>query len=174
VRSPLLNINRACQSCHRVAEDELKARVEKIQITNHGLLQRGGKAIVELIDAIVAAKAAGASDEQLHTARQMQRKAQWRLDYIAAENSMGFHAPQEAARILAEAIDYARQGQLATLARGTGATPPPTSDDASKTDTEAPATAPSDPDALNREPPAASTVAPSPLPPVPGVNSAPK
>jgi nitrite reductase (cytochrome c-552) len=26
---------------------------------------------------------------------------------------MGFHAPQEAARILAEAIDYGRQGQLA-------------------------------------------------------------
>lgn len=25
---------------------------------------------------------------------------------------MGFHAPQEAARILGEAIDYARQGQL--------------------------------------------------------------
>jgi nitrite reductase (cytochrome c-552) len=43
----------------------------------------------------------------------MQRKAQWRLDFIAAENSMGFHAPQEAARVLAEAIDYARQGQLA-------------------------------------------------------------
>ncbi|HEY6880691.1 MAG TPA: ammonia-forming cytochrome c nitrite reductase subunit c552 [Polyangiales bacterium] len=31
---------------------------------------------------------------------------------MAAENSMGFHAPQEAARVLAEAIDYARQGQL--------------------------------------------------------------
>ncbi len=42
----------------------------------------------------------------------MQRKAQWRLDFVSAENSMGFHAPQEAARILAEAIDYARQGQL--------------------------------------------------------------
>jgi nitrite reductase (cytochrome c-552) len=25
---------------------------------------------------------------------------------------MGFHAPQEMARILGEAIDYARQGQL--------------------------------------------------------------
>jgi nitrite reductase (cytochrome c-552) len=45
----------------------------------------------------------------------MQRKAQWRLDYIAAENSMGFHAPQEAAKILGEATDYARQGQLALL-----------------------------------------------------------
>ena len=42
----------------------------------------------------------------------LQRKAQWRLDFIAAENSMGFHARQEAARILGEAIDYARQGQL--------------------------------------------------------------
>ena len=26
---------------------------------------------------------------------------------------MGFHAPQETARILGEAIDYARQGQMA-------------------------------------------------------------
>ena len=28
---------------------------------------------------------------------------------------MGFHAPQEAARILGEAIDYGRQGQLELL-----------------------------------------------------------
>jgi nitrite reductase (cytochrome c-552) len=31
---------------------------------------------------------------------------------VAAENSIGFHAPQEMARILGEVIDYARQGQL--------------------------------------------------------------
>jgi nitrite reductase (cytochrome c-552) len=37
------------------------------------------------------------------------------VDFINAENSLGFHAPQEAARILAEAIDYARQGQLKVL-----------------------------------------------------------
>ena len=30
----------------------------------------------------------------------LQRKAQWRIDFVAAENSMGFHAPAEAARIL--------------------------------------------------------------------------
>jgi nitrite reductase (cytochrome c-552) len=41
------------------------------------------------------------------------RKAQWRLDFIAAENSMGFHTPEEATRILGEAIDYARQGEVA-------------------------------------------------------------
>jgi nitrite reductase (cytochrome c-552) len=70
---------------------------------------------VELIDAIVAAKKGGASEAQLAPALALQRRAQWRLDFIAAENSMGFHAPQEAARVLAEAIDYARQGQLAAL-----------------------------------------------------------
>jgi nitrite reductase (cytochrome c-552) len=39
------------------------------------------------------------------------------LDFVEAENSTGFHAPQEAGRILAEAIDYARQGQLALRPR---------------------------------------------------------
>ena len=33
------------------------------------------------------------------------------LDFIEAENSMGFHAPQEAARILGESIDFTRRGQ---------------------------------------------------------------
>jgi nitrite reductase (cytochrome c-552) len=42
----------------------------------------------------------------------LQRAAQWRLDYVAAENSMGFHAPQEMARILAESIDLSRQAQV--------------------------------------------------------------
>ena len=112
VRSPLLNISRACQTCHRVPEEELKGRVDVIQQRNYDLLQRGGAAIVDLIDAVLAAKARGVSPEQLAPALALQRKAQWRLDYIAAENSMGFHAPQEAARVLGEAIDYARQGQL--------------------------------------------------------------
>ncbi len=115
VRSPLLNINRACQSCHRASETELSARVSTIQQRNYELLQRGGAAIVELIDAVVAAKAGGATAEQLGPALNLQRRAQWRLDFIAAENSMGFHAPQEAAKLLGEAIDYARQGQIATL-----------------------------------------------------------
>ena len=49
----------------------------------------------------------------MQAAQALHRKAQWRLDFVAAENSMGFHAPQELARILGETIDFARQGQLA-------------------------------------------------------------
>ncbi len=122
VRSPLLNVNRACQTCHRASEDEMKARVDVIQQRNYELLQRGGAAIVDLIDAIVAAKAAGAAQELIERSLKLQRRAQWRLDFIAAENSMGFHAPQEASRVLGEAIDYARQGQIALLG-GTASVP---------------------------------------------------
>lgn len=118
VRSPLLNVNHACQTCHRASEGEMQARVATIQGRNYELLQRGGAAIVELIDALVKAKAEGATDAELAPALALQRRAQWRLDYIAAENSMGFHAPQEAARVLGEAIDYARQGVAAALRRG--------------------------------------------------------
>lgn len=125
VRSPLLNVHRACQTCHHFSEDELLERVDRIQETNHGLLQRAGDALMAQLDAIEAAKAAGATEEELTPSLELQRKAQWRLDYIAAENSMGFHAPQEAARILAEAADYARQGEVAAMAWGApgGSTP---------------------------------------------------
>jgi nitrite reductase (cytochrome c-552) len=115
VRSPLLNINRACQTCHHFSSEELKARVDVIQERNHGLLQRAGQALMDQLDAIQQAQEDGATDEQLADARELQRKAQWRLDFIAAENSMGFHAPQEAARVLGEAADFARQGEIAAM-----------------------------------------------------------
>lgn len=125
VRSPLLNVNRACQVCHHTDEAELLARVDGIQQRNHDLLQRAAQALMDQMDAIDAAKSAGATPEDLQTALDCHRKAQWRLDFIAAENSMGFHAPQETARILAEAIDYARQGQLAA---STWSAPPANAD----------------------------------------------
>jgi nitrite reductase (cytochrome c-552) len=112
VRSPLLNIERACQTCHHYADTEIRARVDTIQQRNLGLMQRAGTAVVALIDGVKAAKAKGAPSAALAPALDLHKKAQWRLDFVAAENSMGFHAPQETARLLGEAIDYARQGEL--------------------------------------------------------------
>jgi nitrite reductase (cytochrome c-552) len=114
----LLNVNRACQTCHHFPEDEMLARVDMIQSRNHELLQAAADALMDQIDAILAARQAGATDDQLAEALEFQRKAQWRLDYIAAENSMGFHAPQEAARILGQAANLARQGQIAAMSAG--------------------------------------------------------
>jgi len=112
VRSPLLDVAASCQTCHNAPEKELLARAEGIQDRTRALMERAETATHDLVLAIKAAIDAGATDEQLAQSRQMHRKAQWRLDYISAENSMGFHADQEAARILGEAIDYARQGQV--------------------------------------------------------------
>ncbi len=117
VRSPLLNINNACQTCHKFPESELKARVETIQERTFNLRNVAMDALVDLISDIRAARP-GASDDQLAPARGFQRKAQFLLDFVEAENSMGFHAPQEAMRLLGESINYSRQGQVAIRALG--------------------------------------------------------
>jgi nitrite reductase (cytochrome c-552) len=111
VRSPLLNISRSCQVCHVYPEAEIKARVDVIQERTNALMQRAAKALTDMLDAVSAAKKAGAPAAKLAPMLALQRKAQWRLDFVAAENSMGFHAPAEAARILAESIDFARQAE---------------------------------------------------------------
>jgi nitrite reductase (cytochrome c-552) len=115
VRSPLLNVARACQTCHRYPEEEIKARAEAIQGRNKALMDRAEDALVELLDTLKAAKQGNVSAAAMKEALALQRKAQWRVDFINAENSMGFHAPQESARVLGEAIDYARQGQIKIL-----------------------------------------------------------
>jgi len=112
LRSPMVNINAACQTCHRQEEAELLERINTIQDRTAHLLRSTEEAIVEAIDAIVAAQDAGATDEQLENARYLHRRASVRWDFVSSENSTGFHSPQESARILADAINFARQAQL--------------------------------------------------------------
>jgi nitrite reductase (cytochrome c-552) len=113
VRSPLLNINRACQTCHHWPEAELKERAEKIQARTFALRDQAMNALVALIADLEGAIAAGRSDAELELPRKLQRQAQFRLDFVEAENSTGFHAPEEAARILGESINLSREGQIA-------------------------------------------------------------
>jgi nitrite reductase (cytochrome c-552) len=112
VRSPLVNLNKSCQVCHMQTEEELRERVLTIQDRTAELLRRAEEAILDAIDAIAAAKAAGVNDADLEEARYLHRRACIRWDFVSSENSTGFHSPQEAARLLATAIDYARQAEL--------------------------------------------------------------
>jgi nitrite reductase (cytochrome c-552) len=122
VRSPMLNISRACQTCHKWPEEELKARVETIQERVFGMRNMAMDAVVELITDIKAAQQAGVPEADLQVARDAQRRAQFYLDFVEAENSTGFHAPEEAERILGESVNFTRKGQLALrrLKAGTG------------------------------------------------------
>ena len=126
VRSPLLMVNRSCQVCHNFPESELTARVAAIQDRTHALVARSAAAVTDMLDGIRAAQAAGATAEQQQQLFKLQRQAQWRLDFVASENSMGFHAAQETARVLAESIDYARQAQALAVGMRAPKAPPTT------------------------------------------------
>jgi nitrite reductase (cytochrome c-552) len=115
VQSPLKNINNACQQCHHDNEDALREKVQTIQNRTMAHMDRAAAAMTDMLDAILEAKAAGATEQQLEPIFALQRKAMWRLDYISSENSRGFHADQEATRILGESIDYSRQAQAMAL-----------------------------------------------------------
>ena len=95
VRSPLLNVNRACQICHPYPEAEIQARVGG----DPGPHARAARARGDRATSTCSTrswprkKARRRPPSSLAPALALQRKAQWRLDFVAAENSMGFHAP---------------------------------------------------------------------------------
>jgi len=124
VRSPMLNVNRACQTCHRWSEEELTARVATIQDRTFEMRNMAIDAVLQLAREIAEEVARDSTPAAIALARDYHRKALFFADFIEAENSMGFHADQEAARILARSIDYSRRGQMALR----GQNPPPVTD----------------------------------------------
>jgi nitrite reductase (cytochrome c-552) len=112
VRSPLLNIANSCAVCHRWSEEEIRRRVETIQDKVHEARGRAEETLSKAHLDVAAAMQAGANDDELKDARQLIRRAQMRWDFVAANNGMGFHSPQECMRILAAAVDLAAQARV--------------------------------------------------------------
>jgi nitrite reductase (cytochrome c-552) len=122
VQSPLVNAEAACGQCHTDVQ-YVTNRVATIQKQVADTMSATEDALIAAIDAIQAAAAAPNVDaDKLAEAQQLHRAAQMRWDFIAAENSMGFHNPEEALRILAAATDLARQAQLKALEATTAKT----------------------------------------------------
>ncbi|MHB1033867.1 MAG: ammonia-forming cytochrome c nitrite reductase subunit c552 [Pirellulales bacterium] len=113
LQSPLLNLANSCAVCHRWSEADLRARVESIQDKVHEGRGRAEQAICRAHFDVAAAIQAGAGDEELTEARKLVRSAQLRWDYVAANNGMGFHSPQECLRVLEAAVDLAGECRVA-------------------------------------------------------------
>jgi nitrite reductase (cytochrome c-552) len=120
VHSPLLNPQQACGQCH-TDTDVAVQRVKVIQDNTFEAMGRAEDALVAAIAAIKAAAATpGVDSAKLDEARKLHRTSQMMWDFVSAENSMGFHNPTEALRILGASADLARQAQLkAVEAAGT-------------------------------------------------------
>jgi len=113
VRSPLLDVNASCQTCHPEAEAEVLGRAEAIQARFVEVSDVALDAVVALVEDLAEARGAGRPALELEPAQEHQRRAQFYVDFALSENSHGFHAPGESLRVLALAIDEARAGQVA-------------------------------------------------------------
>ena len=112
IHSPLLNPELACGQCHSDSETVVR-RVNTIQEQVANTKIATEDAIVDAVNAIKAAVANPSSEaELLDQAREMHRHAQFNWDMVSAENSTGFHNPDYALRLLADATNYARQAQM--------------------------------------------------------------
>lgn len=111
-RSPLLNINKSCQTCHHSSEVDLLSKVDLIQTRHLEMRDRALNALMQFIDDIKNATDKKLSADKIKKAQVLQREAQFLIDFVEAENSAGFHAPQEAARVMMTAMDKIREGQL--------------------------------------------------------------
>jgi nitrite reductase (cytochrome c-552) len=112
VHSPLLNPEQSCGQCHSNT-NYVVGRVNEIQEQVATTKVSTEDAIIDAINAIKTAKAAGNADaKKLAQAQKLHREAQFMWDIISAENSTGFHNPEYALKTLAEATNRARQAQM--------------------------------------------------------------
>jgi nitrite reductase (cytochrome c-552) len=108
--SPLKNMEQSCLVCHRDSAEELKERVFYTQDRTYEMKNLAGTTIEKAIDEIAKSAGSPEVDEKiLDEARTLHRQAQWYWDWMAAENSMGFHNPQEGLFILGKSVDCAHQ-----------------------------------------------------------------
>ena len=113
VQSPLANIDRTCQVCHRESEETLRNNVYERQRKANEIRCRLEK---ELSTAHIEAKFAwdkGATEAEMKPVLALLRQSQWRWDFAVASHGAAFHAPQEIERILSHGLDRALQARLA-------------------------------------------------------------
>lgn len=117
LQSPLNNVANSCQVCHREDTDALVQDVYERQDKVNELRRLAEKALAA---AHIEAKTAldnGATEDQIKPAQDLIRSSQWRWDWAAASNSMGFHSPTEILRVLGTSIQKAEEARriLATI-----------------------------------------------------------
>jgi nitrite reductase (cytochrome c-552) len=110
--SPLANIDRTCQTCHRQDAEVLRQNVYERQEKCNEVRDRAEQ---ELARAHFEAKFIidkGASEAEMKPIQALLRKSQWRWDYAIASHGATFHAPQEVTRLLSHSVDFAQQARL--------------------------------------------------------------
>lgn len=112
ITSPLRNIDRTCQTCHRESEEELRQNVYDRQAK---ALEVRNALEQQLVRAHLEAEFAwklGATEAEMAPVLKLIRQSQWRWDYAVATHGGSFHAPQEITRILSAGVQRAMDARL--------------------------------------------------------------
>jgi nitrite reductase (cytochrome c-552) len=112
IMSPLKNDLVACAACHSESPDALRAKIFAIQDATMVSYLKAGYATAtdaKLFEMANKVEAAGKTiDKSLYAqAREQYEQAFYRVIFIGAENSTGFHNPKETMRVLNDATKYA-------------------------------------------------------------------
>ncbi len=110
--SPLDKVDTSCMVCHREDEEALVSRVYEQQDKISELRRIAERNLARVHIEAKYAWDAGANEEEMAPVLQLIRHSQWRWDWVAAANSMGFHSPSEALRVLATSIQKAQEASL--------------------------------------------------------------
>ncbi len=122
VTSPMRTTKESCMTCHTQSAEWLLQRVKTIQGNAWQLQKAAGQAVARAHDVIgKAGNVAGVKQAELAKARELLRKAQWFWDIVAAENSMGFHNPDQVLNTLGQSIDMAHQAAATANKAANGA-----------------------------------------------------
>lgn len=111
IMSPLQDVAGSCQVCHRESEANLIRDVYERQDKIEELRMRAEGSLAK---AHIEAKFAwdkGATEKDMEPVLKLIRQSQWRWDWVAAANGLGFHSPVEAARTLGASIEKAEQAR---------------------------------------------------------------
>lgn len=116
IMSPLKNDLKACQQCHSESPEWLRNQIFAIQDRTMSQFIRSGYAtatVAKLFETANKTQAAGRQiDKDLYAqARDHYEEAFYRVVFIGAENSSGFHNPSEALRILGDATSHAGKAE---------------------------------------------------------------
>jgi len=116
VTSPLKTDLRACVQCHSESAEWLREQVESIQDRTVSLMLRSGYAtatVAKLFEKVHDAQASGKNIDKAFydKAKNYYEEAFYRVIFIGAENSAGFHNPAEAARVLGDSLAFAGKAE---------------------------------------------------------------
>lgn len=112
IQSPLANISESCQVCHRESEAKLMANVLDRQQKTEELRRITEKNLARVHIEAKVAWDNGATEEEMKPVLQLIRHAQWRWDWVAAANGLGFHSPAEALRVLGTSIQKVNEARI--------------------------------------------------------------